>query len=323
MSGIERLKQNSKLAQDLINEISAKIRSITPDADLENIKKTNEELRNEVAKWTEILTMVEIRKGAEPSFYLHYVADNGNAVETSGSGPAANSNKNVEAQPVKAAVQETKKKEAAPKKVEADENLNVPETGKGAAPEGGKGKQNKKQNKAPAAPAPAPVAEVIDVSRLDLRIGKIVEVDRHPEADSLYVEKIDVGEEKPRTIISGLVKHVPIEEMKDRLVVVLCNLKPAKMRGILSEGMVMCASSPDKVEILNPPPGVVPGDVIEFDGYTRNPDPVMNPKKKIFETVAPDLKTNDSKVATYKGVPFSVSGKGVVAASTLTNVVVK
>lgn len=80
----------------------------------------------------------------------------------------------------------------------------------------------------------------------------------------MYVEKIDlgkyfpascvlfrvfasfqficVGEENPRTIVSGLVQFVPQEEMQDRLVVVLCNLKAAKMRGIESAGMVLCAS---------------------------------------------------------------------------------
>lgn len=65
---------------------------------------------------------------------------------------------------------------------------------------------------------------------------------KHPEADSLYVEKIDLGEEKPRTIVSGLVNFIPIEQMQDRMVVVLCNLKAAKMRGIESQGMVLCAS---------------------------------------------------------------------------------
>ena len=47
---------------------------------------------------------------------------------------------------------------------------------------------------------------------------------------------MDVGEEKPRTIVSGLVKHVPIEEMQGRIAVFLLNLKPAKMRGVMSEG---------------------------------------------------------------------------------------
>lgn len=51
------------------------------------------------------------------------------------------------------------------------------------------------------------------------------------------------------------------------MVVLLCNLKPAKMRGVLSQAMVMCASSPEKVEILAPPNGSVPGDRITFDAF--------------------------------------------------------
>lgn len=70
----------------------------------------------------------------------------------------------------------------------------------------------------------------ITPSKLDIRVGRIVDVSRHPDADALYVEKIDLGEEEPRTIVSGLVNFVPIEEMQNRDVVVLCNLKPAKMR---------------------------------------------------------------------------------------------
>lgn len=91
--------------------------------------------------------------------------------------------------------------------------------------------------------APQQTADEITPSRLDIRVGRIVEVAKHPDADSLYVEKIDLGEEQPRTIVSGLVNFIPIEEMQNRLVVVLCNLKPAKMRGIESQGMVLCAST--------------------------------------------------------------------------------
>lgn len=71
-----------------------------------------------------------------------------------------------------------------------------------------KGEEKKK-------PAPA-VEKPIDISRLDLRVGKIVDVKKHPDADSLYVEDVDLGEGQNRTIVSGLVKHVPIEEV-DRL----------------------------------------------------------------------------------------------------------
>lgn len=139
-----------------------------------------------------------------------------------------------------------------------------------AAPEKTAAKQPKAEKK-PKIDKPAtekaPVAASgneapVDISRIDLRIGKIVEVQKHPDADSLYVEKIDLGEEKPRTIVSGLVKWHTLEEMQDRYIVVFCNLKPAKMRGILSEGMVMCASTPEKVELMVPPAGVVPGKII-------------------------------------------------------------
>lgn len=101
-------------------------------------------------------------------------------------------------------------------------------------------KPSKGGNK-PAAAAAA--AETEDgPHRLDIRVGKVVAVEKHPDADTLYVEQIDVGEAEPRTVVSGLAKFVPIDEMLNRAVVVLCNLKPAKMRGIESKGMVLCTS---------------------------------------------------------------------------------
>lgn len=123
--------------------------------------------------------------------------------------------------------------------------------------------------------------------------------------------------------LSGLVKFVPIEEMKDRIALFLCNLKPVKMRGINSEGMIMCTSDSEKCEILQPPAGCKPGDVVTVEGYERKPDPQLNPKKKIFETVQVDLKINNNKEATYKGRPWNVAGKGPALSSSLTNTIIK
>ncbi|KAF0884101.1 AIMP1 protein, partial [Crocuta crocuta] len=177
-----------------------------------------------------------------------------------------------------------------------------------------KEKKEKKQQSAGSADS-----KPIDVSRLDLRVGCIITARKHPDADSLYVEEVDVGETVPRTVVSGLVNHVPLEQMQNRMVILLCNLKPAKMRGVISQAMVMCASSPEKVEILSPPTGSVPGDRIVFDAFPGEPDKELNPKKKIWEQIQPDLCTNDDCVATYKGVPFEVKGKGVCRAQTMTN----
>lgn len=103
----------------------------------------------------------------------------------------------------------------------------------------------------------APVAEPLPTGNLDLRVGKILSVEKHPEADTLYIESIDVGEEEPRTIVSGLVNFVPLEEMQDRDVVVICNLKARNIRGVKSHGMVLCASDEahENVEPLLPPAG--------------------------------------------------------------------
>ncbi|NXG67544.1 AIMP1 protein, partial [Hemiprocne comata] len=127
-------------------------------------------------------------------------------------------------------------------------------------------KKGEKKKQQPAAGSSD--AKPIDVSCLDLRVGCIITAKKHPDADTLYVEEVDVGEASSRTVVSGLVKHVPLDQMQNRMAILLCNLKPAKMRGVVSQAMVMCASSPEKVEILAPPPGAVPGDRITFEGFS-------------------------------------------------------
>uniref|UniRef100_A0A914L814 tRNA-binding domain-containing protein n=1 Tax=Meloidogyne incognita TaxID=6306 RepID=A0A914L814_MELIC len=165
----------------------------------------------------------------------------------------------------------------------------------------------------------------IDVGRLDLRVGRILKATKHPDADALYVEEIDLGEEKPRTVVSGLVRFVPLEEMQNRLVVCLCNLKPAKMRGVESQAMVMCASTPEKVEILEIDSSCEPGDVVMCEPFAHRPDlPFMNPKKKIWEGVAPDLSVSENGECVYKGHQLRVFRNGSsLKARTLSNVPVK
>ncbi|XP_011566166.3 tyrosine--tRNA ligase, cytoplasmic [Plutella xylostella] len=166
----------------------------------------------------------------------------------------------------------------------------------------------------------APAVDEVTPSKLDIRVGHIVEVSKHPEADGLYVEKIDLGEEEPRTVVSGLVNFVPIEEMQNRDVVVLCNLKPAKMRGVESKGMVLCASvdEPKQVEPLLAPEGSKAGDRIVIEGYeTGEPDAVLNPKKKVWEKLQVDLKTNDNLLAVWQGNKLisKVNGNSVTTKS--------
>lgn len=170
--------------------------------------------------------------------------------------------------------------------------------------------------------------EDLTPARLDIKVGNIVEVSRHPDADSLYVEKIDLGESSgPRTIVSGLVNYVPLEEMKNRMVVVLANLKPASLRGIQSHGMVLCASvdEPTKqVEPLRPPPDSKPGDRIVVEGYEDGaPDDVLNPKKKVWEKLQADLVVNGSGEASWSGNLLLTASGGKLTADSLKNVAIK
>ncbi|ODM93357.1 Tyrosine--tRNA ligase, cytoplasmic [Orchesella cincta] len=161
--------------------------------------------------------------------------------------------------------------------------------------------------------------------KLDIRVGKVVEVEKHPEADSLYIEKIDVGDAEPRTIVSGLANFVPIEEMKNRMVVVLCNLKPAKLKGIMSAGMVLCASKedPKDVEPLHPPSGSKPGDRVLVDNYEDGtPDDVLNPKKKIWEKLQVELKVNPEGKAQWEGNDL-LSPAGLVTSKRLSSVPIR
>ncbi len=166
---------------------------------------------------------------------------------------------------------------------------------------------------------PPPKKKVVaEISKLDIRVGKVLTVDVHPERDSLYVESIDLGEAEPRTIVSGLVKYISKADFCGKFVVVVCNMKPSKFAGVLSQGMVLAASNSDKtlVELLDPPAQVKAGDKVTFTGYDSLQDPgILNPKHKIFEKCAADFSISSSRVAMFKEGEFQVNGSPVTVKS--------
>lgn len=122
--------------------------------------------------------------------------------------------------------------------------------------------------------------------QLDIRVGNIVECWKHPSSDVLYCEKIDLGEAAVREIGSGLQKHIPITDMSG-LVLVMANLKPRKLGGFNSNGMVMALHSGDILELVKPV-GSLLGERVGLEGVLEPPGktPILaalNPKKKILE----------------------------------------
>ena len=127
-----------------------------------------------------------------------------------------------------------------------------------------------------------------DFSKLDIRIGKVLSAEHHPDADKLYIEQIDVGETtedgdpKPRTIVSGIREHVPLDQFIGSKVLVLCNLKPQKLRGIKSHGMILCACNVDHtvVELLTPSGSCIVGSHVSA-GFKSD----IVPPSKLSSTV--------------------------------------
>ncbi|KAM4714036.1 aminoacyl tRNA synthase complex-interacting multifunctional protein 1 [Anableps anableps] len=164
----------------------------------------------------------------------------------------------------------------------------------------------------------------VDASRLDLRVGRILSVRRHPLAEAMSVQEVDVGENCPRTVVSKLGGLKDLNQLQGSLGVFLCNVKASKMRGVVSQGRLLCCSASDvSVELLVPPAGSAPGDRITFLNYPGEPDGELSSKQKIWELLHPDLQVDSKGVASYKGCGFEVKGKGLCRAPSLTNCTIR
>lgn len=163
-------------------------------------------------------------------------------------------------------------------------------------------------------------APMTELSRLEIRVGKIVGCEKHPDADSLYVEQVDVGEEQPRTIVSGLVKYLTLDEMTGKDVLVLCNLKPRAMRGVTSFGMLLCVSNEDHTQVdpLKAPNDTPIGELITFKGHKCSPIDPGNRASKAFDRIVEGLKCDENGIAKFEDSSFTttngpcISPKGLV-----------
>lgn len=84
---------------------------------------------------------------------------------------------------------------------------------------------------------------------IDLRVANVLEAEKVPKADKLLKLQVDIGGEK-RTLVAGIAQHYSPEELKGKKVIIVANLKPVKLRGITSEGMILAALEKDQLALL-------------------------------------------------------------------------
>ena len=183
-------------------------------------------------------------------------------------------------------------------------------------------------------------------SDLDIRVGVILSVAKHPTADRLFVENIDLGEPSgPRMIVSGLVAYYTAEQLTQQSVFVVCNMKPKALQGVESNGMVLCVSpsvaattpadgatatsavSPAAAVkagllLLQPSSRCPPGTRVSFgsaDGLSPAIPPIPS-SAKMAELLA-GLRTEASGSATWNGEPLYAAGKPIT--SSMSNALIK
>ena len=145
--------------------------------------------------------------------------------------------------------------------------------------------------------------------RVILKVSKIVDVEKHPNGDKLYILKLDCGEAEPRQIVSSIVPYYTIDELMGRNIVLVSNLKPANFRGVKSFGMLLAASAPDDethstCELIWAD-DIAPGTVLKYEGESE--------VEKVTTYIKPDhffalpMKTIDGYV-TIEGKKLGADG---------------
>ena len=87
-----------------------------------------------------------------------------------------------------------------------------------------------------------------DWMKVQMKVGKIVSVEKVPDSSKLYRLQIDLGGAEPVQVVSGLQRYYTEDELQGKLVIVVANLEPKKLAGLESNGMVLCASDHDSTE---------------------------------------------------------------------------
>ncbi|CAM2006469.1 methionine--tRNA ligase [Acanthopleuribacter pedis] len=139
---------------------------------------------------------------------------------------------------------------------------------------------------------------------LKVAVGQVVEVADHPNSNQNFLLKVDIGEDQPRQIVAGLKKHYGADDIQDRKVLVMANLKAAELQGKLSEGMLLAAVKGKKTELLHPGDAPV-GQLLEAAKQT-----VIHEEISIDIVKSAPLKVTDSQV-TFDDEPLLLDGKTI------------
>lgn len=100
-----------------------------------------------------------------------------------------------------------------------------------------------------------------DFAKLELRVAVVLEAAAHPNADRLLVLTVDTGTEK-KQVVAGISQHYTPQELVGKKVVLVNNLQPATLRGVVSSGMILAAKDDNTLSLVSPERPVAPGATV-------------------------------------------------------------
>lgn len=141
-------------------------------------------------------------------------------------------------------------------------------------------------------------------SRLNLKVAVIEDAQPHPNADKLYVLKINCGE--PRQLVAGIKQFYTPEQLKGKHIIIISNLKPAVLRGVESQGMLLAAQLGNEVKVLEAPNSPA-GEQVFIAGEEIGSEQIT------IEDFAQITFTTQNKNVVFEGKPLQTKKEKVIA----------
>ncbi|CAM6100050.1 unnamed protein product [Calypogeia fissa] len=158
---------------------------------------------------------------------------------------------------------------------------------------------------------PQEVASAENFEKAHFQVGLVHSVADHPISEKLFICKVEVVPGEFRQVVAGLRKFIPANELQQKKVALILNLKPAKLAGQLSEAMILAgdvhADGIETVKVLEPPSDASVGDRIYMEGSTPSASPAKQLSSKVWEKIVPLLKV-EGGVATFDKMALVTSG---------------
>jgi methionine--tRNA ligase beta chain len=166
----------------------------------------------------------------------------------------------------------------------------------------------------PAVKPPADLDNVVldadqpDFCKLDFRVGKIIKIWNHPVSEKMYCEEIDLGESAPRVVVSAIRAAYAADQLLGKMVIVLCNVKEAKLAGTMSCGLVLTATNEGRIEVVEAPASCTVGEKVCISDGVGKSWPANSVKKhKVWEAVKAEMFTDTECEVTWKGLKLLTS----------------